>query len=170
MKTKKTQLLQQRKVIDKKLLPWTGLRFIAAPPSGWLKAVRGALGLSAARLAQRMNINQASLTRLEGREVQGTATLESLDKAARAMNCRLIYAIVPDNEYASLEDILRERALKAARHIVEPVSHTMKLERQGVELQDMENHVQALAETLRTTLDPRLWEDEAKLLKKGHRV
>lgn len=170
MKTKRSQLIQQQKMIEKKLAPWMDLRVFAVPPSGWLKAVRGALGLSAAQLARRMGINQASLTRLEAREGQGTVTLESLEKAARAMNCRLIYAIVPDNNYDSLDAILRERARMAALRILAPIGHTMKLEQQGVGAQETEEHARELADELRAKLDPRLWDDEAALVRRGRKT
>ncbi len=96
--------------------------------------------------------------RLEDSETRGTVTLDSLDRAARAMNCRLVYAIVPAPELGSLEAIVEDRALALARSLASTVSHTMHLESQGVDAEDTEVQIKRLAEELMRTSDRRLWD------------
>ena len=143
--------------MDQKIQRWLDLRMDRRPPSGWLKAVRGALGLSARQLAALAGFDSASVFRLERREVQGTVTLGYLDRAAQAMNCRLIYAIVPNDDFGSLEAILDERAKAAAEKIFSQVEHSMRLEGQGSQDSRAQPEVESLARELKQGLDPQIW-------------
>ena len=77
------------------------------PPRGWLRAIRDALGLTTKQLARRLGVSQPRVVALEKGEIEETVTLASLRRAAEALDCRLIYALVPDRP---LVDTLRERA------------------------------------------------------------
>ncbi len=117
--------------MDKKLLPWLSLRSENSPPSGWLKAVRGALGLTSRQLADIVGIDNSAILRLEDREPEGKVSLELLNKVAKGMNCKVIYAIVPEDKYQSLESIVDEKAKKMAVELIDRVEHSMLLEEQG---------------------------------------
>ncbi len=158
MKTAKTTTTSQRRVVEEKLKQLKSLVNTTMPRSGWLKAVRGALGLTTRRLAALLKTDMAAVVRMEKREINGAVTLESLDRVARAMGCRLVYAIVPDIQYGSLESILDERARVLARKLAKDVSHSMRLENQGVDSSTTEAQIERLAQDLKTKLDPRLWE------------
>jgi predicted DNA-binding mobile mystery protein A len=101
------------------------------PSQGWARAVRQALGMSAAQLARRVGVSRPTIATLETSEARGTITLASLEKLARGLGCRLVYALVPEDG-GSLEDVRRKRALEIARKQLARVSHTMKLEAQGL--------------------------------------
>ena len=150
--------------MDKKLQPWIELRAEKRPPSGWLKAIRGALGLSTRQLAAIVGIDFSSIIRLEEREPQGRVTLEILDKAAKAMGCKVIYAIVPDDSYASLESIIDNRAKLAATDLLEKVEHSMRLEEQGSP--DAKAEIDRLTFELKTKVDSRLWDQKQPAKKK----
>lgn len=100
------------------------------PSGGWIRAVRISLGMSVRQMAERIGITQQSATRLEKNEVNDAIMLKSLRKAAEALDCRLVYAFVPNE--GSLRDIVRRQALRKARDIVDPVDHSMMLEAQDV--------------------------------------
>ena len=157
MKTNKKSLISQRTLIERKLRPWTALRIDNAPRSGWIKAVRGALGMSARQLAERVGVEQSNITRLEEREPSGRVTLERLAKAADAMNCRLIYAIVPNDRYGDLEAIIDERARDLAQQLVRTTEHSMRLEKQGASNDDLAKEVDSLANQLKSKMDSRIW-------------
>jgi predicted DNA-binding mobile mystery protein A len=57
--------------------------------------VREALGMTGAERGQRMGLTQAAAVSMEFHEAKGTIQLDSLRKAAKAMDCRLVYALVP---------------------------------------------------------------------------
>jgi predicted DNA-binding mobile mystery protein A len=80
-------------------------------------------------MAERMQISQPSVVQLEKSEAADTITLESLQRAAQALGCRVVYAFVP---LRPLTETLEERALTAADRQLSFVEQTMRLEAQGV--------------------------------------
>lgn len=60
-----------------------------------LRPLRLSLGLSTSDLAQRLNVCQSSIVRLEQSEERGAITLASLAKAAQALGAELVYALQP---------------------------------------------------------------------------
>lgn len=152
--------------MDKKLQAWLGMRQEQRPPMGWLRAVRGALGMSARQLAQLIGIDASAVVRMEEREQDGKVTLELLDRAARAMDCKLVYAIVPKDEAASLEEILESRARRAATEVLKQVEHSMRLEDQGTAEYGAE--LEALIQSMKEKNDSRIWAPpKAKLADQG---
>lgn len=131
-----------------------GVSVCDRPSDGWIKAVRKALGMSTRQLAQRMRITQQSAAKLENNEGDDAITLKKLRQAAEAMDCRFVYAFVPNE--GSLEATVRKQALKKARALVEPVNHTMLLEAQGVG--NVDEKIRETAEELMRNITPRLWD------------
>jgi predicted DNA-binding mobile mystery protein A len=101
----------------------------AVPVGGWVRAVRDALGMSAAELAARMGTSAAAVSKLEASERRQTARLETLHRAAAAMECDLVYALVPRQ---SLEATVRSRAERVVERQFPAVANSMRLEGQGV--------------------------------------
>lgn len=155
MKTNKKAIGAQRRIMDKKIQPWLLLRSEKAPPTGWLKAIRGALGISSRQLAQIMRIDSSAIIRLEEREPDQKITLELLNRAAQAMGCKVIYAIVPNDQNESLESIVDDRARKAAKELIQKVEHSMRLEDQGSP--DSKTELEKLMQNLKEKMDPRIW-------------
>src|ERR1700730_5919753 len=77
------------------------------PSKGWIRAIRDALGMTSAQLAHRLGVSQPRIIELEKSEASGTVTLNTLQRAAEALGCRLVYALVPGQPLA---DNLRGRA------------------------------------------------------------
>jgi predicted DNA-binding mobile mystery protein A len=119
-----------RRHLDARVNKQTPVEKLARPPRGWIKAIREALGMSTAQLARRMEISQPGVVMLEQSEALGTIKLETLQRVAEAMNCQLVYALVPNEP---LETMIRERARQIARQHLGSVEHSMRLENQGVE-------------------------------------
>jgi predicted DNA-binding mobile mystery protein A len=97
---------------------------------GWIRAVRSSLGMSIQQLADRMGVAKQSVARFERNEADDSITLKSLRKTAEALNCRLVYVLVPNE--GSLQAIVQKQALQKAKEIVSAVDYTMQLEAQGV--------------------------------------
>ena len=100
------------------------------PENGWIRTVRQALGMSSKDLAERMGVHSSRVPRIESDETKDSVTLSSLERAAQAMDCRLVYQFVPNG---SFEEIVRRRARELARHRVSKTSRTMALEDQRVD-------------------------------------
>lgn len=166
MKMKKKATQNQKSIIERKLRPWRKLRAEKTPPSGWVKAIRGALGINSRQLARLLDVDHSAILRMESREKQRKVTLELLDKAADAMGCKLVYALVPKENYDSLEGIIDEKAQTVAKEIVQKVEHSMRLEAQGQKDRYLKKRVNEIAGDLKSQMDSRLW-DMAKRKKRG---
>ena len=112
--------------LDKRLAAWKTLP-VAAPPRGWLRAIRDALGMSQADLAARLGVTRQRVAQLEHAEVDGSIQLSTLRRAAEAMDCVLVYALVPNT---TLEDTVHRQALNVAASDVDRARQTMLLEAQ----------------------------------------
>lgn len=99
------------------------------PPKGSIRAVRDALGMTSAQFARRLRVAQPTAIELERSEAESRITLQSLERAAEALGCRLVYALVPEKP---LEETLRQRAKHIAAKKIASVEHTMRLEDQAV--------------------------------------
>jgi predicted DNA-binding mobile mystery protein A len=117
------------------------------PPSGgWISAVRHALGMSGPQLARRIGITQSGLAKLEAAEQEHGITLERLERAARAMDCHLVYAVVPDA--GSFDAIINERAEAVARRVVGTVADNMALEAQDIDPAEQRASIDELKQEL----------------------
>ncbi|MEE4659139.1 MAG: mobile mystery protein A [Halieaceae bacterium] len=133
------------------------LRTLAQPAEGWVRTVRKSLGMSLRQLAGRMGVSTSAVARMERQEPEGRITLAQLEKAASALNCRVVYALVPEQP---VEEMLAEQARRKARMRVEKVNDSMALERQQLTDQQLADQI---AERTRRYLDkpPKdLWDEE----------
>lgn len=143
--------------LDKRFAALRPLAKSPRPPKGWLRAIRDALGMTTAQFAQRLTVSQPRIVELEQSEVSGSVTLNTLQRAAEALGCRLVYALVPEQPLA---DTVRERAELIAARQSGAVEHTMRLEDQAVTSKkaSKELHRQRIEELLRRPA--RLWDDK----------
>ncbi len=108
-----------------------GRQLDARPRLGWVRAVRDALGMTTRQLASRMGVSQPSVVKLEQSEANGTVQLATLRRAADALNCDLVYALVPRE--GSLEQTVLTQARHRATSLVDAVDRSMELEDQAVD-------------------------------------
>lgn len=125
---------------------------------GWIRSIREALGISPSQFGRMLGISRQAYQKLEASEDKQTISLEKLSRLAEAVNCRVVYAIVPNSPYNSLDAILKDRAHKEARKLVGRVSRTMALEDQAVSKKELEQQIQEIADDLIGNLDKRLWD------------
>ncbi len=100
-----------------------------APQRGWIRAIREALGMSAAQLAKRLGVSRGALYKLEEREASRSIGLKQLDRAANAMDCDVFYAMVPRD---TLEQSIRSQSRKKAETQLYKANVSMGLEAEGV--------------------------------------
>jgi predicted DNA-binding mobile mystery protein A len=120
--------VRSRELLDGHFDEWQHLRQLARPPRGWVRAVREALGMSAAALAARLGTTAGAVTRLEQSEAADRIRLDTLRRAADALGCDLVYLLVPRRP---LNAIVRDRARELAHRQVSAVEQTMRLEDQA---------------------------------------
>lgn len=128
-----------RQRIDERLAPLKPVDRFAVPPKGWIRAIREALGMSGVQFAKRLGVSPQTVDRLERSEATGTMKLDTLRRAAEALDCTLVYALVPNS---SLQDSVQKRSRAIAMRDLGRVAHTMKLEAQQTGDTDLEARIE----------------------------
>ncbi len=152
MKAERQKVAQEK--LSQKL---ENMSFYERPTVGWVKAIREALGMTTYQLGKRLGIAQSSVVDLEKREKTKSITLRSLEEAARALNCRLHYVLVPEKPF---NKIIEERAEKIARKRLQEISSSMDLEDQSVSKSDMEKHLKKKIEQILNEKRSQIWGEE----------
>lgn len=76
------------------------------PKRGWICDIREALGMTGDDLGKIMKVTASTVSSLQVSEVKETIAIGTLRRVAKAMNCELVYGIVPKR---SLEKVLQGR-------------------------------------------------------------
>jgi predicted DNA-binding mobile mystery protein A len=139
-----------RRRLDRRLV---GLDLGQRPPRGWVRAIREALGMTTAELGQRMGLTQSRVSQIERSEELGSIRLDTLERAAQALNCQVHYVFVPNEP---LEEMVQRQARLRAQAEVDAVAHTMALEDQVPEPDVLDSLVTEMAE--RFVDERHLWE------------
>jgi len=137
---KNANLERVRLRLDERLLALKEAGEFDPPPKGWVRAIRDALGMTGVQFARRLTIRPQSVEALEKSEADGTIQLKTLRRAAEALDCKLVYALVPNE---NLEAAVYSRARKIAMRALRRVSHTMKLEAQETPPDKREEQIEA---------------------------
>lgn len=128
-----------------------------APPSGgWVRTVREVLGMNYSQLGKRLSISRQAVHKLEDDEVRGSASLERIRRAAEALDCRLVYALVPKN---SLEETIERQARKQAKKRLERVNISQALEASALDSESFRQQLDDLANELMVNRPSSLWDD-----------
>jgi len=80
-----------------------------------------------------MGVIQQSISDLERSEVHDTIKLETLRRAADALDCDLVYFLLPRT---TLDDAVNVQAQRKAAKLLESVAHHSRLEDQAVGVDD----------------------------------
>ena len=89
-----------------------------------------------------MGVIQQSISDLEGSEVHDTIKLETLRRAAGALDCDLVYFLLPRT---TLDDAVNVQAQRKAAKLLGPVAHHSRLEDQAVSDDDTTVQLNELA-------------------------
>lgn len=152
--TRRSRVARQRtRQLDEAL---SDVRVPSRPRSGWIGALREALGMTRTQLAERMGIARPSLSRLEENEISGSITVSSLRKAAEALGCDLQYAIVPRQP---LSKMVREQALRRAQQKLGRINQSQALEAASIDTDSLSRAVADLASELEIGRPADLWNE-----------
>jgi predicted DNA-binding mobile mystery protein A len=150
--------------LEQRLVSWRPLKTQSVPRGGWVHAIRQALGMGVTQLAERAGMRPPTILDFEKREVEGTITLNSLRRLAEALDCTMVYALVPNT---TLSDAVTGQALKKARAARNRVGHTMALEAQDVDLGEAELQEREFAQRLLMDWPRTLWDDPDASTRRG---
>jgi predicted DNA-binding mobile mystery protein A len=132
-----------RRRLDERFAQLRALTGAPRPHRGWIRAVRDALGMSANEMAQRLGVIQQNVVQLERSEANDRIQLRTLRQAANALDCDLVYVLLPRT---TLEDAVKAQARRKAREILDPVAHHSRLEDQSLSTDEMQAQLDELAE------------------------
>lgn len=141
--------------LDARLARLEPMRWETPPSGGWLRAIRQAMGMTAAQLAGRLSVSQPSVAALEKREADESITLETLRRAASALGCDLVYALVPRTPLAGARE---RQAVAFAESQLERLDHSMRLEDQRVAPEDTRHLVRESANEYLRSWSRRIWD------------
>ena len=142
--------------LDRRMQPFRkALEESPTPRKGWIHTIRTALGMPQEELARRMGINRSRVSQIEHAEVDGSLTLATFQKAAKALDGRLVLGVVTEN---TLERIIEEQAEHVAQRTVEDVNQTMALEDQATSGSHQEAERKRLKEELLRGSWRKLWQ------------
>ena len=147
-----------RRQLDKRLNILRDSDTFTRPPRGWIKAIREALGMTTVQLAKRLGVSQPRAVAIEKAETEGSLTLGSLERAAHALDCQLIYTLAPRKP---LDELVAERAQHLAIRRLESTRHSMSLEDQEVDTNDEEEQFKRLTQRLIEKAGSELWKEDA---------
>ncbi len=146
--------LQLRRSLDKVLrtpdLP-------ARPATGWVRAIRQALGMTQEQLGRRIGIDRKNVSALESDEVEGAVTLARLERAAAALGCDVHYRLVPRKP---LEQMVADQAMVQAEKRMRRIAQTQSLEASAVAADDLQAMTRDLADEMVAGQTSDLWNDD----------
>lgn len=142
--------------LDVKIKKMHALSVNDIPSTGWIKAIRLALGMSQEQLGKKLNITRQSVQELELREKDGTISLKTLKEVARVMEIQLVYGFIPNE--GSLEALIEKKATEIAKRIVMRTSHSMKLEDQQNTGNRLQKAIKERAQTIKNEMPKILWD------------
>ncbi len=149
----KTLQLQQ---LNSKMKSYSLLLRIPVPPTGWVKALRLALGISAEQLGKKLGITRQGVMDIEKREREGAITIKALQETAKALDMQLVYGFVPLD--GSLEDLIDRKANEMAKEIVMRTSVSMELEDQQNSKKRIEKAIQERSNSIKNEMPKSLWD------------
>lgn len=140
--------------LDKTLAPWRKLAR-SHPHKGWLRAIRQALGMTTRQCATAVGVSQAAVVDAERNEARGDISLATLRRYAAALDCELVYALVPKQP---LREVVEQRADRIAHDHVLHVRHSMALEQQATSKKNLARDVSEMRAKLLSGRRSRLWQ------------
>ncbi len=147
----------KRRKLDEKLSQEQLFKELKIPENGWIFEIRTALEMSYVQMAKRLKVTPSAIKSFEKSEQEGKISVDTLRKAAKSMNCKLVYAIVPES---SLEKIYNDQVIKVAGAIFQKASHSMELEKQEVDEKENKEQLKDLYDEINYTMNKKIWDYE----------
>jgi predicted DNA-binding mobile mystery protein A len=102
-------------------------------------------------LAERLGVSGGAVNQLEHAELRGGVTIGKLSEVASALDCTLVYALVPNS---TLEQTVTTQARAVAEQLLGHASRTMALEAQDIEDECQSDAVERYALQLTASGNP----------------
>ncbi|MDQ0651604.1 helix-turn-helix domain-containing protein [Pseudomonas cedrina] len=113
--------------VERAIEPFNAVKGAPVPQGGWLRSIRESLGRSLRAQAEIAGVSSVTLTKSERSEAEDRISLAQLRKLAAALDCELVYGLVPKKP---LHEVIQDRAELMAKQEILGVAHSMSLEDQ----------------------------------------
>jgi predicted DNA-binding mobile mystery protein A len=153
MKSNQNLRVQQ---LNDRMKVLSAIRKVSFPPTGWVKAIRLALGISLQQLGNKLGVSKQNVQNMEKREQEGTVSIKALKEVAHAMDMEFVYGFLPKD--GTLNDLIEKRALKLATEIVMRTAHTMSLEDQANSKKRIARSIKERTEMIKNEMPSMLWD------------
>lgn len=151
----KSRSLHQKHLNDKMQVFYPAIA-VTAPPTGWIKAIRTALGMSMQQLGNKLGVTKQNIQNIEQREKAGSITIKSLREIASALDMTLVYGFVPND--GSINALVDRKARELASDIVLRTAQSMRLEAQENSAERIEAAIRERAEEIKREMPKMLWD------------
>ncbi len=155
MHASEVRLLRQQ--LDAKLRGMRRAGEEPVPVKGWIRSIREALAMNARQLAARMGLSPSRISELEEAERTGAVTINSMRRAAEALDCRFVYMLLPAS---SLEETLEAQVEKYLREKFQRVGQSMLLEEQELEHRDEALLFRSMRDEFMHDTPKAVWEEQ----------
>lgn len=132
------------KQVDKLINTLKPKNLYKKPHGGWLQLIRTTLAMSAKALGEKVGLSQSRIALIEKGEVEGTITLNTLEKVADGLECEVVYFLVPRN--GSLANLRRKQAYLKAKDLDSYTELHMSLENQATSKEYQNESIKKLQE------------------------
>lgn len=126
------------------------------PPKGWINTIRTVLNMTRNQLAEKLNLTQGAIQKIEEREATGQISINKLKDVAQALDMKFVYGFVPKD--GSIQNLINKKAEKLATKIVLRTNQNMKLEDQGIGDDKINETIKELAEEIKREMRKSLWD------------
>jgi len=144
-----------RQQLDDTLARFDPVFDLAPPSKGWIRTIRGALGMSGRQLAVRLGLSKQSVARMESDETKGALSIKTLRRVAEGLDCVLVYGIVPRT---SLEKIVHGRAGKIVSGRLDNTNEIIRDENEILDPDGNEEIVWGMIEELVDKMPSDFWD------------
>ena len=147
--------VKQRQATDKVNRASEAADSLSKPLGGWIATFQQAIGMNTPALAKRLGITRNSAYSSIQNERSGSISLNQLEKMAKAMDGKLVYAIVPLE--GPVEEIVKVQARKKAKRIIQRTRAQMAMEGQTDGLRSQEEMIEELATDMMREMPRKFW-------------
>lgn len=144
------------KTMSEKMAPYTVVKSVVIPDSGWVAAIRQSLNMTMGQLGRKLNITRQGVSQLENREKEGSISLNTMREVANTLDMQLVYAIIPKT--ATLEAYVEQKAREFARETLLSTNQQMRLEGQAVNDERLKRAIDDMVAEVVRTVDRQLWD------------
>ncbi|MGK0368482.1 MAG: putative DNA-binding mobile mystery protein A [Bacteroidia bacterium] len=153
MRNKKKLLIDQ---LDQKMANFKDAGMVLVPQKGWVNTIRTTLNMTREQLGAKLDLTKGAIQKIEEREATGQITINKLKDVGNALNMKLVYGFIPEDE--TIENLVNLKAEKMARKIVLRTNQNMKLEDQGIGDGKIAKTIKDLANEIKREMKKSLWD------------